>query len=251
LASEAGGNEGVFKASLRRMELLTALGRYAEGGELWNRLDPMGRNWQRSAYRPGQAELVYARLCFEQGTLGEEDLAVLEGLARNGKSRPTIRDAHKIHGEWLAERAEWVLAAESLSVAVRMAREVSQVDAQSETILALVHFQLDTLRDPTAEAERLASFKQPAHRPLAELWLAANDKKRAVEHALAAYTWAWADGEPYVRRYELRKSSELLTQLGVPIPILPLYDPAKDPPFEWEADVENAIRRLKGAKAKA
>jgi hypothetical protein len=75
------------------------------------------------------------------------------------------------------------------------------------------------------------------------------DHDQAKHHALAAYTWAWADGEPYVHRYELTKTTELLNELGVPIPNLPLYDPAKDETFPWEADVRAAIEKLKAEKA--
>ncbi|MBP85886.1 MAG: hypothetical protein CMJ64_04080 [Planctomycetaceae bacterium] len=67
-------------------------------------------------------------------------------------------------------------------------------------------------------------------------------------HALAAYKWAWADGEPYVNRYELTKTTELLQQMNVPIPNLPPYDPAKDEPFPWKADVRAAIEKIRARK---
>ncbi|MEZ5431794.1 MAG: hypothetical protein R3F31_11575 [Verrucomicrobiales bacterium] len=63
-------------------------------------------------------------------------------------------------------------------------------------------------------------MRDPAHRLLAQLWLALGDPAQAKHHALAAYTWAWADGEPYVRRYELTQTTELLRQMNVPIPNL-------------------------------
>ena len=68
---------------------------------------------------------------------------------------------------------------------------------------------------------------------------------KAEHYALAAYIWAWADGEPYVNRYELTKTTELLNELGVSIPTLLPYDPAKDEPFPWEADVRAAIEKLR------
>ncbi len=70
-----------------------------------------------------------------------------------------------------------------------------------------------------------------------------------LHHALAAYRWAWADGEPYVYRYELIKTTELLEQMKVPVPVLPPYDPTKDEPFPREADVRAAIEKLKAEKA--
>ncbi|MCA8995266.1 MAG: hypothetical protein KDA88_25050, partial [Planctomycetaceae bacterium] len=68
-------------------------------------------------------------------------------------------------------------------------------------------------------------------------------------HAVAAYKWAWADGEPYVRRYELTQTTELLQQMNLPIPNLPPYDPAKDEKLPWEDDVLAAIEKLKAKKA--
>ena len=85
-------------------------------------------------------------------------------------------------------------------------------------------------------------------RLLAQLWLALGDHEQAKHHALAAYRWAWADGEPYVHRYELTKTTELLQQINVPIPNLLPYDPAKDEPFPWEADVRAAIEKLRAEK---
>jgi hypothetical protein len=36
--------------------------------------------------------------------------------------------------------------------------------------------------------------------------------------------------------------------MNVPVPVLPPYDPAKDEPFPWEADVRAAIEKLKAGK---
>ena len=77
---------------------------------------------------------------------------------------------------------------------------------------------------------------------------AIRDEDNDLLRALAAYRWAWADGEPYVHRYELTKTTELLQQMNVPIPNLPPYDPAKDEPFPWEADVRAAIEKLRAEK---
>jgi len=88
-------------------------------------------------------------------------------------------------------------------------------------------------------------LREPSHRLLAQLWLAIGDFEQAKHHALSAYKWAWADGEPYVNRYDLTKTTELLQQMGVPIPELPPYDPAKDEKFPWEDAVVAAIKQLR------
>ena len=62
--------------------------------------------------------------------------------------------------------------------------------------------------------------------------------------------WAWAEGEPYVHRYELTKATELLQRLNVPIPNLPPYDPANEEPFAWEADVVALLERVRAEQEK-
>ena len=44
--------------------------------------------------------------------------------------------------------------------------------------------------DSREEAERLAQLRDPAHRLLAQLWLAIGDAEKAKNHALASYKWA-------------------------------------------------------------
>jgi len=84
---------------------------------------------------------------------------------------------------------------------------------------------------------------------MAALWAALGDTERAKRRAIAAYRWAWADGEPYVWRWELDKARALLEKLGAEVPVLPPYDPAKDPKLPWEDEVRAAIEKLKAARA--
>jgi hypothetical protein len=112
----------------------------------------------------------------------------------------------------------------------------------------LAKFHLGQLPDPRHEAEQLAKARDPAHRVLANLWFAIGDAEQAKKHALAAYNWACADGEPYVHRYELSKTRALLEQLGTEIPNLAPYDPAKDEKLPWEDEVTAAIEKLRAEK---
>jgi hypothetical protein len=216
---------------------------------VWQNLDAMGRDWRRSAYRPGEAEFEYAVARFYRGELAEEHLAKAERLAREGRNRLTARSLHGLRGEWRLGQGEWQLAAESLHEAVQMARQVHQNDWKGETLFALAKFRLNQLNDPYAEADRLSNLNEPAHRALAELWLAIGNKEQAKKHALAAYKRAWADGEPYVFRYALDKSRAFLGSIGAEIPNLPPYDPAKDEKLPWEDAVVAAVEELRAEKA--
>lgn len=243
------GTELLFGARLDRLAQLARLGEWTAADTMWQLLDQMGRNWSRAAYGPGLAEFRFARTRFWQGNLREEFLGQAEQLARDGRERQIIRWIHGLRGTWRLEQQQWELASESLHEAVRMARAVGQTDTVAETQLAFVKFRLSPLADARHEAERLAKLKEPAHLALAELWLAIGDREKAKKHALAAYRRAWADGEPFVHRYELNKSSALLEQLGADIPNLPAYNPAKDEKLPWEGAVAAAIEELRAEKA--
>ena len=197
---------------------------------------------------PATQSTAYAQFRFWQGDLSEEHLAHAEQLAQSRQEPPSRPLLHGLRGDWRLERGEWALAAESLREAVSMARAVGQTDAKAETQLALAQFHLGQLADPRREAEQLANARRPSHRDLADLWLAIGDREQAKKHALAAYKWAWADGEPYVRRYELNKARALLEKLGAEIPNLPPYDPAKDEKLPWEDEVAAAIEKLRAEK---
>jgi tetratricopeptide (TPR) repeat protein len=242
--------ETLFMCRLFMLRVLNDMGSWLEAEEMWNQLEPMGRNWSRAVYRPGWAEYDFALFKFRQGQLKEEYLLIAEKLANEGKNRGIVRYLHSLRGIWLIEKKEWQQAISSLNEAVNMARAIEQVDANAETWLALAKFYCGQLADAVSEAERLSNTAKFSSRPLAELWLAIGNPEEAKKHALAAYEEAWADGEPYVYRYELTKSAELLARLGVELPILPPYDPAKDIKFDWEDKVVAIIEELKAEKEK-
>ena len=213
---------------------------------MWNLLDPMGRDWPRNVYRPGDAELARLEvMLFPQGRLTEEDLAAAERLARTGQNHTAIRILHRLRGEWRLARGEHALAVECLQEAIRMAHESGFPDPGSETLLALARFHLKQLPAAREEALRLSAGRDPAHLPLAELWHALADTKQATLHAKAAYRHAWADGEPYVRRHALDRAKTLLRQLGEDIPALP---PTIRPSIRrkpWEDEITAAITKLR------
>jgi hypothetical protein len=243
--------ERLFIARIGYLSQLATIGRWADAEAMWRLLDPMGRGWVRALYRPGDAERSYAVFRFFQGTLDEGLLTHAEHLARAGKNRYVIRDLHRLRGEWQLEQGRWGGAAESLHEAVRMAREIGHPDVRAEAMLLLAKFHLGQVSAPRDEAEHVAKTKGPPSQALAELWLALGDREQAKKHALAAYEWAWADGEPYVYRYYLNKARALLERLGAEVPDLPPYDPAKDEKLPWEDEVAAAIEKLRAEKEAA
>lgn len=250
LATAVEDDQAVFKCCLYLFAYQSRTGQWNEAEATWRLLDPMGREWSRSMYRQGDAEYEFAEFRLGQGTLREDHLNAAATLAEKHFNRHTVRGLHSLRGSWWLEQGEWALAVTSFDQALSMVRERRLVDEFSETGLALAKFHLHLLTgsDARSEAERLARLRHTAHRYLGLFWQAIGDLEQAKHHALAAYKRAWADGEPYVHRYELTKATALLNELGVPVPNLPPYDPAKDEPFPWEAEVRAAIEKLRAEK---
>jgi tetratricopeptide (TPR) repeat protein len=254
LAQACDDEESLFRSRLLLFVKQLQIGELSEAADTWRQLDQMGRVWSRAVYRQGSLELDFAHYQFRQGRLREQDLTTATNLAEKDNNRRVLRDIHALRGAWRLEQSDWESAAKSFREAIRMARERRLADEVAEAGLALakIHLcQFETLKEARLEAERLASERGPALRIIAMLWRAIGDFEQAEKYALAAYKWAWADGEPYVNRYSLIKTTELLNEMKTPIPVLPPYDPAKDEPFPWEAKVRAVIKNLHVEKRKS
>ena len=219
----------LFRSRCDRFEQLVELGLWEDAESMWQTLHGTGlSNLPRTIYRPGMAEAACALLHFRQGRLTEEWLAHAEGLAQSGLNRPSVRALYALRAEWHLERREPAHALESLHEAIRMTREAHLDDTHLGARLALARFRLGRLPDARAEAIRLSSESGPVRLALAELWDAIGDAGPAVSHARAAYQWAWADGEPFVHRYQLDRAKALLKRLGGDIPALTAFDPDRE-----------------------
>ena len=243
--AELGDSElWVYRLLLSQASFLSRVGRYAEADSTWERL----RRLKVSSFDvhgtiEAATEHELALHMMRQQCLTLEIIVAAEQAAERAVYRAKMRGLHRLRGCFWLESGEWALAAASFEEAVRMARERSLTDEVSEAGLTLAKHNLGQLPSPLAEAERLSHLREPAHHTLATLWLSVGIPEQAKRHALEGYRWAWADGEPYVRRYELGKFVELLQQLDVPIPDLPRYDPSGDEVFHWEDAVRAAIEK--------
>ena len=67
IASLTGDNEYLFIARLGRFRQLLAIGRGEEAEALWQLLNPMGRDWSRAIYRPGEQSMIMPFFSFIKG----------------------------------------------------------------------------------------------------------------------------------------------------------------------------------------
>jgi len=250
LAQAAGDEEQIFISLHHLFAFVSNIGDDQRADRLWAELDPLGRDWPRAVYRQGSAEAHHAFDRWRRGDLTEIHLTDSETLARDDRNRHSVRELAYLRGQYHLERIEAGQAVDSLANAVRLAREVGSEDARAETCHALARLRAGETFDARAEAERLDGAESKAALYVAELWRELGETERAIATARRAHDWAVADGEPYVFRYELNRSRALLEELGAELPEVPTYDPANDPPFDWEADVRKMIEELKAERAK-
>ena len=85
LAVVRGDQEDLFGSRLDLFLDQSRFGKWADAEATWQLLDPMGRDWSRATYRPGDAEFEYARFQYWKGRLQEKHLTAAEGLANLGK----------------------------------------------------------------------------------------------------------------------------------------------------------------------
>lgn len=239
LADLIGSPRALFLARIQMFESLSRLGKIDEAEALWLEVD-LTRQWDEQGLKAGVAELVHAESRFDQAALTADELNDVQAHGELRGNRFVVRGVHRLRGRMYMERKEWAAAITEFETAVSMARYSGIHGQQDEAQLALARLRLGQLRDAPAEIERLS----PGHLLLAELRLASGDERRSADHAFAAYREAWADGEPYVRRFDLARAEQLLAELGEDVPALPSYDEAKDRPPPWEERVRGCIADL-------
>ncbi|AXO34671.1 kinase-like protein [Micromonospora sp. B006] len=233
-----------LQARVNLLSFLGRLGRWPEAERLWALIETMDRDVSEEVVQPAMAELAYLRYVrYPQGLLRARELAAAEQIAAERRSRPVLRDLRRLRGEWLLSRGDPADAVAPLEEAVRMANEVNVPDFAAEALLALANLRAHSDRRAAARdvATRLSRHRDAPHLTLATIMHLLGETGPAVTHARAAYVSAWADGEPYVWRFELDQAAALLRELGIRPPALAPYDPARYPVEEWERRVEPLI----------
>lgn len=197
-------------------------------------------------------ELLLCLWKLHQGTLKDDELQRVQELAKTGNNRHALRQLHLLRGYWFIENAQYADAIKEFEEAIEMSRERNMIDAYNESAFCFVKAASGELAGTQLknEAFRLSKKPTPDHYFLSKIWNLVGDREAAVRHALKAYEFAWADGEPFVRRNQLKKVQTLFEELNVLTPELPPFDPEKEVPFPWEAEVKAVIEKLNTARKK-
>jgi tetratricopeptide (TPR) repeat protein len=181
-----------------------------------------------------------------------EMIARAEELSEKGKNPQSMRNLKYFKGEVLLRIGKFDEAKSLFSEAIRLNNEAGVRDEGSWGGLARAYLQeghsQEALRIVT---EELRDDGQDEGYSAAYVYWKTGEVESAKEEALKNYRWAWAQGEPYVRRYDLERVRALLKEMGVEEPSLPVWDESKYEPFPYEEEVKAFIEDLKRIKGKA
>lgn len=223
---------------LARFRQLSKLGRWEEALSVFSELSDEKLTLDTRAI----AAHHYVVHLYLQRELTEVELAKAEALSYSTKAALGIRNLSALRGYWHLENNEFLAAKKSLQDAVALARKAGKIDRRSEISLAIAKYNLNELPEPSYIAEQFTyGLDESCHYVLANLWFSIGDYVQAKNHALAAYQWAWADGEPFVRYHELIRVRSFLKKINAPIPELPPYVSTVDEKLSWENDVQVVI----------
>jgi len=172
----------------------------------------------------------------------EQIFQKIETLNAERNNLSTLRSILSTRADLALFQGNYQDAIQHSSQAVRMANEQGVLDRLASQVLAQAH----ALGGDLDEALRLVEDGIDDHgRAAAIVYLKSGDHEAATESALKFYEYAWAQGEPYVRRYSLNLAREILAELGVDEPQLPVWDESRYEPFEVEQDLLDLIERIK------
>ena len=244
LSEVADDQDGVTVAILHQMGDAIKMGRFAEAeklaAEFYERPQPPS-----AIYRPGEAEYWTCRSQYYQGQLTDAEWQ--EGYDR-AVSHRNIASQYL----FLALRAAWdqsedrpARALESITLALQITKKLGTPRSGYHDLRA---WALARVGRPDDARLELQAGEQRLY--AAETHLLLSDRAQARTCALHAYRWAWGEGPPYIRWFDLERSRALLRQLGEPEPELPPFDPAKVPPIPFEKEIRAGIEKLRAEKAR-
>lgn len=203
----------IFISTLEEVKILRSLGHVDEALKRWHEIDLLGRDWEIGLYRPGEAELERLLCMFEVSEVLDSDLDAVEAIANSSlSSRGARRRIHRLRGEVLMQRGDYLRASEEFRLACELAQSRGLSDSSSETkrILACFLGGLRTGDISLSAAHSLAKDDDRDDLALAALFNALEAHEQSAFHARRALLQSTSDGEPWVRRRTVTEARRLL-----------------------------------------
>jgi hypothetical protein len=152
-----------------------------------------------------------------------------------------------LKGEAVLQTGDITEARNLFSEAIRIGNESGSPYSAAWGSLARAHLQAGDKQ----EALRIVKEEGTDNYSAAFIYWKTGHAEIAKEKAIKYYMWAWAQGEPYVYKYDLERVRALLKEMSVEEPQLPVWDESKYKPFAYEEEVKAFIEELKRKKEEA
>jgi len=171
-----------------------------------------------------------------------EDCVQLNQQVKNVRYR---RGITQVYGDLMLREGDYIQAIEYYSEAARIGNEQGVRNWEEWSGLARAY----ALSGDIKKALQIVEDGVDDHGwATAVVHMKAGNIEEAKEAALEFYTWAWAQGEPYVWRWHLGQARDILKELGVDEPQLPVWDESQYEPFAHEAEIRELIAKLQAEK---
>lgn len=193
-----------------------------------------------SNYRPGEAEYWGCVLRFDQGTLTDRDWADGHAVAVQHRNVYSQFAFLVLRGRWLLASDRSDAALDAIDDALKLANRLGTRRPDCHDLRAVALARLGRADDARTEL-----IHGEGRLYAAEAWRELGDRERWLACTRAACQWAWGDGPPHAHWHTLKRSRELLAELGEREPQLPAFDAKKVPPVPCEPEIRTALRKFR------
>jgi hypothetical protein len=220
-------------------DIVSARRAYGELNDMWDKIDD-GDYWRASGM------LVSLQLTNALGKMTVNMIEATETFAKKAKNGFVLRQIPLIWGEYWINQNELEKGRAFIETAIKMAHESGDTASLKSALTSLMRLKIIQKQD---EAIRHLLQEELDDLAKAEGYQYFSELDMAQTYAIKAYQQAWADGEPYVRYDELHRAKQLLHELGVTPPRLPMFNEKRIEKMPYEdaiADLIDDLKRRKG-----
>jgi tetratricopeptide (TPR) repeat protein len=189
-------------------------------------------------------------LAFRQNRLSEQIASDCLSRIRLVGRRRDERDGLLTVAAWHQRNGRHEAALDAYGDLIALANEIGSPELLNyEAFRALSVAACGRGEEARRIAMKIDRGREPAHGPLALLYLELGDRTKARLHALAGYKQAWGEGPPYHDHWGMEDCRKVLAAIGESEPMLPAFNPSKVEPFDFEPEVERLIVKVLAEKA--
>jgi tetratricopeptide (TPR) repeat protein len=214
LAAAGDDHDGVAKSNLFLISSYSQLGQ-------WDNVEATYKTFieetprYRSTFWLSRAYCYYTEMLFHRGMDVTNALDQARKSAFESENPTSINTVHYLDGELALKNRQFDEALKHFQNMHTLAQKTGTFSDTQKALGATAR--VYAAQGKALEVEEILIGGIP-DLDAAEVHFQLGNHEKASEHAVKAYQWAWADGETFVRHYELQRARELLEKLGTALP---------------------------------